>query len=182
MSAGVVTALAEETFVSEVTASNWAVFMPSVMKIEHASFPASIRDSSSYYSRLTRSPASIFLALSVARRDNIVGYLAADALERFPRIRGLVLDPHFRRRDTIYIASVAVDAAWRHRGFGIDLQRECLRRAASRGFVRATAHVHHGALAHMRLEGTVIQSFPNWYGTGRTFDYIEIPTASWRAR
>jgi len=51
--------------------------------------------------------------------DVVVGYLPADALERFTDVPGVEADPHCGRRDTIYIASVAVAPQWRRRGLGI---------------------------------------------------------------
>jgi ribosomal protein S18 acetylase RimI-like enzyme len=164
----------------EVTASNWRRLKSRIMEIERASFPASIRDTSEYYARLTMSPTAIFLALSIHRLESIVGYLAADILESFPKVPGVKSDTHFGNDDTIYIASVAVEVDWRHQGLGIALQEKCLSRAAEKGFQRATAHLRHRALARMGLGGRVLQSFDNWYDTGQIFDYVEIPTFTGR--
>ena len=160
----------------EVTSPVWLSVRADVLSIERKSFPPSIRDSPQYLSQLVRSSTCIFLALRIFTVARVVGYLAADVLEDFPNIPGVTSDPHFHRKDTFYIASVAIDPAWRQRGLGIALQKDCLRRASQRGFERATAHVHHGALSRMGLGGRELRSFDNWYETRRTFDYVELPT------
>lgn len=163
--------------VVEVIPLVWPSMQREIVDIENKSFEPSIRDDLDYLSTLVHSSTSIFLALKDLTSGKCISYLAADQLENFPETPGVLSDAHFGCKDTIYIASVAVHPSWRRRGFGIALQKECLRRAFQRGFLRATGHVQHGALARMGLGGRALRSFEDWYGTGRTFDYVEISTS-----
>jgi len=143
----------------EITAHNWPRLRAKILGIERVSFVQSIRDSPRSLAALAQSSSSIFLAMKVDRAPNTIGYLAADMLEKFAAIPSLLCDPYFEAGNTIYIASVAILAGWRHRGFAIALQKECLRGALARGLTRATAHIESGALSRMRLEGRVLGQF-----------------------
>jgi len=160
--------------VLDLTQSSWTRVNDDILAIEVESFPESIQDSADYLAGLHASPTAIFLGVRVPLVSRIVGYLAADRLERFADIPGIGDDSHFGRRDTMYIASVAVALQWRRRGLGVLLQRDCIDRARSMGLQRTTAHIHHGALQKLETGGRVIRSFSDWYGTGQTFDYVEI--------
>jgi GNAT superfamily N-acetyltransferase len=159
----------------KVTSDNWPRLRSKIVAIERVSFVQSIRDNPKTLAALAQSSSSIFLALQIALSQDPIGYVAADVLEKFADIPNVSLDINFGRRNTIYIASVAILPEWRHRGFGIALQRECLRRASARGLTRATAHIERGALRRMGLKGRSLSRFRNWYGTGRTFEYVELP-------
>ena len=171
-----VLAVERSDFVS-VVPSSWPGLREGIIDIEQKSFPASIRDSVESLYELVCSSTSIFLALRFRSDRDVVGYVVADLLEKFPDIPGVATDPCFGRDNTIYVYSVAVQRDWSRRGLGVALQKECLRRASFRGIERATAHVRSGALDRMRLGGRVIASFKNWYDTGSTFDYMEFLTS-----
>ena len=164
----------------QVTPSVWDAVQADIIQIEEESFPLPIRDSAEYLLALASSPTSIFLVLRIPSVSKIVGYIAADVLEKFTDVPGITSDPHFNEGKTIYIASVAIRPEWRRQGLGTALQKECLRRALEKGFKRAMAHVQSGAAARMGLEAQVLMSFENWYGTGQTFDYVEFSTSMGR--
>jgi len=155
--------------------STWNALRSEILKIEDKSFPPTLADSEKDLRRVADSPTGIFLALCSPSSPRVLGYIAADLLEKFPNIPGTASDPHFKKRDTIYLKSVAVHPDWRGRGLSITLIRECLRLVSERGIKRATAHIESGSLSRIGLVGRILKSFENWYGTGRTFDYVELP-------
>lgn len=163
-------------FVS-VVPSLWPSLREGIVKIERESFPPSIRDSEESLYELVSSSSSIFLAIRLGSHRDVIGYVVADSLEKFRYIPGIATDQYLGRDNTIYVYSVAVQRGWRGRGFGVALQKECLRRASLRGIERATAHVRSGALARMGIGGRVLASFKNWYDTSSTFDYVEFLTS-----
>jgi GNAT superfamily N-acetyltransferase len=165
---------AEKAELTTVTRSMWSSLQAGILKIEDESFPSALADSERDLFELVNSPTGIFLALTFPSPCRVIGYIAADLLENFPDIPGTSSDSHFERRDTIYVASVAVLPDWRRRGLGTALMRECLRVASERGIERATAHIETGSVGRMGLAMKVLKSFRDWYGTGCTFDYVEI--------
>lgn len=164
----------QKSEVITVTPSIWNYLRSDILKIEYESFPSSLADSENDLHKLVDSPTGIFLALSLPSPYRVIGYIAADLLECFSDIPGATADPHFGKRDTIYVASVAVLPNWRGRGFGTALMRECLQVALRKGIERFTAHIQTGAVTRTGLAMNVLKSFTDWYGTGRTFDYVEI--------
>lgn len=146
-----------------------------ILKIEDESFPPSLADSEKDLRRVADSPTGIFFALSLPPSPRVLGYIAADLLENFPDIPGAASDPHFKKGNTIYLKSVAVHPDWRGRGLGTTLIRECLRLVSQKGIERVTAHIESGSVSRIGLGARVLKSFENWYGTGRTFDYVEFP-------
>lgn len=131
-------------------------------------------DSEKDLRKLVDSPTGIFLALSLLSSNRVIGYVAADLLESFSNIPAANADPHFGKRDTIYVASVGVLPNWRGRGFGTVLMRECLQVASQKGIERVTAHIETRSVARTGLTMKVLKSFTDWYGTDSTFDYVEI--------
>jgi ribosomal protein S18 acetylase RimI-like enzyme len=160
----------------EVSASEWPGLVGEVREIEEMSFPRALRDSVRDLYKIVKSPTRIFLALKAIHTPPLlVGYLAADLLEKFAEVPGIVSDQHFGKEDTIYLESVAIRADWQGRGLARALTQECLRRASERGLVRATAHIEKGAAERIGLKAQVLECFGNWYGTGRKFEYVEFP-------
>lgn len=159
----------------EVTPAVWTMARSDIMQIEQVSFQPSIRDHVREFFKYIESSTSVFLVLKIRPYSQFAGYIAADSLENFADISGAKSDPHFENHDTIYIESVAIHPHWRRQGLGMNLQLEAMRRARKKGYKRATAHIEHGALARTGFVGKIIASFPNWYGTGRAFDYVELP-------
>ena len=163
-----------------VTHSVWDDLKEDIIEIEEESFSSTLCDSKDDLLKLVDSPTNIFLVLRIPSVSKVVGYIAADLLEEFADVPGITSDPYFKQGKTMYIVSVAIHPDWRRRGFGIALQEECLRWASRKGFERATAHIESGAASRMGLGARVLTSFENWYGTGRTFEYIEYATSFWR--
>ena len=100
-----------------------------------------------------------------------------DELECFGDIPGTRSDPHYGRRDTIYISSVAVDSNWRGLGIGVEFEREIIRLAHLAGYSRVTAHIRTSANLANQLTHKAMDTFPNWYGTGIAFDYVVLDVA-----
>ena len=152
----------------------WSELRADLLEIESASFPPSLADTEEHLRKIIDSPTGIFFILRALGSTKVAGYAAADLLERFADIPGISTDRHFGQKDTVYIDSIAVLPYSRGRGFGMLLIRQCFEMALRRGIRRATAHIQSGSGKRMKLSMNVIGSFPNWYGTGRTFDYVEI--------
>jgi len=157
-----------------VTPSLWNDLRSDILKIECASFPPSLADNDKDLQKLANSSSGIFLILTLPSPFRAIGYIAADLLEYFADIPGIAADPHFGQRDTIYVESVAVLPAWRGRGFGTALMRKCIQVAVQKGMHRVTAHVHSGSVIRTGFAIKAVKSFRDWYGTGNTFDYVEI--------
>jgi L-amino acid N-acyltransferase YncA len=160
--------------VLEVSSSMWGQLRGDVLEIENASFPSSLADTEEHLRKIVDSPTGIFLVLRLLSTNKVAGYAAADLLECFPDIPGIGTDSHFGKKDTVYIDSIAVLLYSSGRGFGMSLMRRCLEMALQGGIRRATAHIQSGSASRMKLAMNVLGYFPNWYGTGRTFDYVEI--------
>jgi len=158
-----------------VTPSMWDAIRPQILEIEDESFPPSLADSEDDLRAIVYSPTGIFLALRAASSRQVLGYIAADLLEKFPNIPGTTSDPQFNKGNTIYIESVAVHPDWRRRGFATALVRECLKKALQRGIKRITAHIDRRAKTRIGVGVLVLNSFSNWYQTDRTYDYVEFP-------
>src|SRR5438270_9695085 len=92
----------------QVTHSVWDAVQADIMQIEEESFSPSIRDSAEYLGALASSSTSIFLVLRFPSISKVVGYIAADALEKFSDVLGITSDPDFNQGNSIYIASVAI--------------------------------------------------------------------------
>lgn len=144
-----------------------------MIDLETRSFSSSLRDSPQALRRIVESPTSIALGLTVRASGLLVGYVAGDLLELFPNIPGINSDPHYGRRDTSYIESLAVTPQWRHQGYGTALVRSFLAQTLEAGLKRTTAHIASWSLGKIGFRFHVLASFDNWYGTGQTFDYVE---------
>lgn len=151
----------------------WTSYRSQIIEIERVCFPPSLRDSVETLERIFKSSTSVVLGLKIRDHSGLVGYLAADRLELFAEIPGIAPDQNFGKANTLYLASVAVDAEFRHGGLGALMIRTCVDEAYVKGFKRVTAHVDSLALRRSGIRFRVKQSFGNWYGTGRKFDYIE---------
>lgn len=164
----------EEPHLTVVAPPMWSGLRGDILKIEEESFCSALADSEEGLFAVVNSATGIFLALTVPSPHRVIGYIAGDLLENFSGIAGITSDSHFEMRDTIYLASVAILPSWQRRGLATSLMRECMRIASERGIGRATAHIESGSVGRIGLQITVLGSFENWYGTGRTFDYVEI--------
>ena len=166
-----------------VTAKNWHTVKKHVLEIERESFAPSIQESEDDLMETVSSPSSISLVAFVAERT-LVGYAMGDELECFGDIPGTRSDPHYGRRDTIYVSSVAVHSEWRGLGIGVQFEREIIRLAHVAGYSRVTAHIRTSANLANQLTRKAMGTFSNWYGTGISFDYVvlDVLRAPMRAR
>jgi GNAT superfamily N-acetyltransferase len=164
-----------------VTAKNWHEVKRRVLEIEQASFVPAIQEDEDALTKTAYSPTSICLVAFVADRT-LVGYAMGDELERFGDVPGTRADRHYGRRNTIYIASVAVDPTWRGRGIGVEFEREIVTLAHRAGYSRVTAHIRSSAHLANQLTRKAMDTFPNWYDTGARFDYVVLDVARTPAR
>lgn len=157
-----------------VTPHDWKQFEPTIIRFECESFPPGLREQPAELRALIESPTSI--VIGVRSEDGMLGgYIASDVLERFGNVPGIEDDPHWGHRDTHYIASVVVRPNLRHRGIATALTRQCVRVACQRGFRRVTAHMQADAARKIDDRTRVLGSHPDWYGTGRVFEYVVLP-------
>ena len=154
--------------------SEWDRFKEPILRFERRDFPAGLQEDASDLRRLVESPTSI--VIGIRTDDNaLAGYIAADELENFGDVPGAREDPHWQHRDTYYIATVVVAPEMRLHGCATLLTRRCVEVVARNGRARVTAHMAAGAAAKIDPRIRICGSYPDWYGTGRTFEYIEIP-------
>jgi ribosomal protein S18 acetylase RimI-like enzyme len=159
--------------IKRITSTNWSAFAKDILEIEQRSFPTSIRDSEQSLHQLVNSPSSIFLAGLTNTTPRVAGYIAGDSLDKFRNLPGVRTDVHLEDKSTIYISSLAVYPLWRNYGLATSLLKEFLMQASENGMVRATAHMRRGRAKKFGVHAEVISSFPNWFGTGHTFEYSE---------
>lgn len=157
-----------------ITAETWIAVASQVLQIERASFIPSIRETEQALLRVVRSSTAVALAAFAGSSDHLVGYSMGDRLEGFDGIPGVKLDPHFGRRSTLYVSSVAVAPRWRARGFAISLERELIGVGRREGYRRFTAHIRRSAQLAPFLAKTILGSYSNWYATGEQFDYVRL--------
>jgi ribosomal protein S18 acetylase RimI-like enzyme len=156
-----------------MSSPDWDKFKAKMLRFEREQFPASLQETAADLQILIQSPTSI--VIGVRTEDNpLAGYVASDVLERFGDVPGTQRDRHWGHGDTHYIASVVVAPDLRHQGVGARLIQDCARAAFERGFRRVTAHVEAGAARKIDPRTCVLGSYPDWYGTGRLFEYIEL--------
>ncbi|MBI3048077.1 MAG: GNAT family N-acetyltransferase [Acidobacteria bacterium] len=157
-----------------VTPHDWKQFEPTILQLERENFAPGLREQPADLRALIESATSI--VIGVRTEDGVLGgYIASDVLERFGDVPGIQDDPHWGHRDTHYIASVVVRPSLRHRGIATALTRQCVRAACQRGFRRVTAHMEAGAARKIDDRTRALGSYPDWYGTGRVFEYIVLP-------
>lgn len=165
----------QQVEVFRLESSDWERFESHILAFELQQFPAALQEDPSDLRTLIQSPTSIVIGVRT-EDDPLAGYIASDLLEQFGEIPGVSSDPHWNHHDTHYIAAVVVAPRLRHQGIATLLTKSCVKATLSRGIRRLTAHMVAGAAAKIDSRIRVIGSYPDWYGTGRTFEYIEIPT------
>jgi GNAT superfamily N-acetyltransferase len=170
-------ATGELTEFIQVSGSTWEAFRSEILQIERLSFADSIRATEDELHEVAKSASAVFFVARLVNSQQIVAYLAADRLELFAEVPGVVEDSHFRKRDTLYITSVAVHPNWRRRGLGVALQRDCVNQARRLGYARVSAHLRSGASHKLGLVHATLSTFDNWYKTGDRFSYVAFPTS-----
>jgi GNAT superfamily N-acetyltransferase len=127
------------------------------------------------------SPTAITLLAVVDRFRQAAAYAIANKLEEVDDLPGAKDDLHQGHEDTMYLSSVAVAREWRKRGLASALEREIITIAHKTGFPRVTAHIRSAAHLNNHMTKSVLHTFPNWYGTGEAFDYMELDLKSPRS-
>ncbi len=157
-----------------VNCATWDSMRADILKMESESFPDSLADSEDTLHSLATSPTAIFLAFTSANSEKTIGYIAGDLMENFSDIPGILTDPNFGKRNSIYFLTDAIIPEYRGHGLGEMLVRRGLKAALQRGIKRATGHIDHTTVNNFGVTNHILESFTNWYGTGRSFYYIEI--------
>ena len=162
--------------VFHLSARDWGRFEPSILEFERDYFPAGLQEDPADLRNLIESPSSIVLGV---RTEGVplAAYVASDALERFGDVPGVEADPHWNHGDTHYIAVVVVASRLQHQGLATVLTHRCIDEASKHGAPRVTAHLVAGAGEKVSPGARVLRTYSNWYGTGRTFEYVELAGA-----
>lgn len=157
--------------------NQWPEMKDGIIDVEKASFKSEIRETPSYLEDLVKKPRSIFVVALV--KDRVVGYACGGPLEEFGHIPGVKEDLHYGLGDTFYITSFAVVENLRGRGIGKGLMRALALRLKNAGFRFMSAHMLRGMAESWN--GTPLESYSNWYGTGETFEYFrrELSFGDW---
>jgi len=166
----------QEFAVFQMSPGDWSRFEPSILQFERDYFPVGLQEDPADLKNLLQSPSSIVLGAST-RRVPLAGYVASDALERFGDVPGVQTDPHWNHGDTHYIAVVVVASPLQHQGVATALTHRCIEEARRLGAPRVTAHMEAGAGEKLTTGARVLRTYSNWYGTGRTFEYVELAGA-----
>jgi len=153
----------------------WPNVGQSIVRLEREHFAPGLQDEPRALAKLIKSTTSIVIGVRTAEIP-LAGYIASDVLERFGDVPGVRHDPHWGHGDTHYIAAVVVIPDVRHKGVATALTKHCVRAAYDQGFHRVTAHIEAGAAFKIDNRIRVLGSYPDWYGTGRIFQYVEFPS------
>jgi ribosomal protein S18 acetylase RimI-like enzyme len=155
-----------------ITAADWHRHAARFIEFERDEFPLELQEDPQDLRQMIQSPTAIVVGAYDARAS-LDGYVASDRLEQFGEVPGVTADLHWGREDSYYIASVVVAGELRHRGVATRLVRRCLALIAEHGYHRATAHMAVGAAVKLDPAAHILSTHPNWYGTGRVFEYVE---------
>ena len=164
---------AQDFEVFHLSPNDWSRFEPSILQFERDYFPAGLQEDPADLKDLIQSPSSIVLGVRTGGVP-LAGYVASDALERFGDVPGVEADPHWNHGDTHYIAVVVVASPLQHQGVAKALTHRCIDEARRNGAPRVTAHMEAGAGGKLTTGARVLGTYSNWYGTGRTFEYVEL--------
>ena len=156
-----------------MTPQDWSKFGAPILRLEREQFPVGLREEPADLQSLIESPTSIVVGVRTKGLP-FAGYLASDLLENFGDVPGTISDPHWGHGDTHYIAAIVVDPSIRHCGVATALMQACVHSARALGFRRVTAHMQSGATSKIGSQFRVLGRFPNWYGTGKPFEYVEL--------
>jgi hypothetical protein len=165
--------MAQSIELFEITPGDWSQFGPRIVRFEDQFHP-NLRDDDKCLRGLVESETSIVIGAR-CEKTPLAAYVASDMLEHFSKIPGTKSDPHFGDRDTHYIASIVVAPEFQHRRITTKPYKKVLVLALQRKFRRVTAHMKAGSAKKIDQTIRVLQPFPDWYGTGEVYEYVELP-------
>ncbi|MFB0515739.1 MAG: GNAT family N-acetyltransferase [Candidatus Neomarinimicrobiota bacterium] len=105
----------------------------------------------------------------------IVGYIIGVPLEYFAREPWAKFDQNLGLDNTLYTYAFVIQARYRGNGFARTLKRVYLNWAKKHNYRYITGHVLEGIARRFSTDTTVVKRFPNWHGSGRTFEYYRRP-------
>ncbi|MBS1271468.1 MAG: hypothetical protein MAGBODY4_00599 [Candidatus Marinimicrobia bacterium] len=108
----------------------------------------------------------------VARRhEQIIGYIIGVPLERFAKDVWAQYDRNLGKKNTVYTYAFAVKKQYHKTGYAKMLKRLYYNWMRKRDVEYISGHVILGTTKLFNGEAEVIQTFENWHGTGKTFEY-----------
>jgi len=103
--------------------------------------------------------------------DQIVGYIIGVPLERFAKDVWAQYDRNLGKKNTVYTYAFAVKKQYHKTGYAKMLKRLYYNWMRKREVEYISGHVILGTTRRFNGEAEIIQTFENWHGTGKTFEY-----------
>lgn len=108
----------------------------------------------------------------VARLNRrIIGYIIGVPLERFATDVWAQYDKNLGKKNTIYTYAFAVKKQFHKTGYAKVLKRIYYNWMRKRDVQYISGHVIAGRTRRFNGDAEVIETFDNWHGTGKTFEY-----------
>ena len=105
----------------------------------------------------------------------IMGYIIGVPLEYFARDPWAKFDQNLGLGNTLYTYAYVIQDRYRGNGFARTLKRVYLNWARKHNYRYVTGHVLEGVARRFSPDTTIVKRFPNWHGSGRTFEYYRRP-------
>ena len=112
----------------------------------------------------------------VARyHGQIVGYIIGVPLEYFSHDPWAKFDLNLGLNNTLYTYAYVILGRYRGNGFAQTLKRVYLNWARKHNYGYVTGHVLEGIARRFSTSTIIVKRFPNWHGSGQTFEYYRRP-------
>ncbi|MBA7597778.1 MAG: GNAT family N-acetyltransferase [Calditrichaeota bacterium] len=115
------------------------------------------------------------LTKTTIQSGEIVGYIIGIPLEYFARDPWAKFDQNLGQNNTLYTYAYVILARYRGNGFARTLKRVYLNWARKHNYRYITGHVLEGIARNFSPDTAIVKRFPNWHGSGRTFEYYRRP-------
>ncbi|MFC1746873.1 GNAT family N-acetyltransferase [Candidatus Neomarinimicrobiota bacterium] len=115
------------------------------------------------------------LPFMARNHGEIIGYIIGVPLEYFTNDPWAKYDHHLHEGNTIYTYAFVIQKKYRGNGFAKTLKRVYLNWARKHGYRFVTGHVVEGTARQFSTATVIVKRFPNWHGSGKTFEYYRRP-------
>ncbi|MBO8130407.1 MAG: GNAT family N-acetyltransferase [Candidatus Marinimicrobia bacterium] len=113
--------------------------------------------------------------LMVRYNGVIEGFIIGIPLEHFAKESWAHCDSNFGKNNTVYTYAFIVKKDHRKLGLAKMLKRVYQSYMKKIGFKYISGHVREGVALNFKKSTQILKKFPNWNGTGYTFEYYRCP-------
>ena len=165
----------DDIYIVRCFASDWPTIAAGIAELENEAFDENIRETTEELGVVAKRGGGICLLASIGQR--VAGYALAAPMETFLDIRGVDNDMRAAANAATYLTSVAVKKAYRGQGLGVILQARCVAISAEEGRPHLAAHIRTSSIPRHPLVSAVNDTYPDWYGTGQSYSYVDLSLA-----